>query len=63
MEIRKILADLVGERTRIARAIAALEALDSTEASAPRARPAATAAAKPPAKRGLTRPGAGACRP
>ena len=56
MEIRKILADLKEERNRIARAIAALEALDSTDASVPRGRPAATAKAaqKQPGKRGLT---------
>jgi hypothetical protein len=56
MEIRKILADLVGERNRIARAIAALEALDGTGVSVPRGRPAAAAKAAPkqPRKRGLT---------
>ena len=56
MEIRKILADFVRERNRITRAIAALEALSSTEASAPRGRPATTAKAAPkqPSKRGLT---------
>jgi len=56
MDTRKILADLVGERNRIARAIAALEVLDSTEASVPRGRPAtiAKAAPKQPGKRGLT---------
>jgi hypothetical protein len=56
MEIRKILADLKEERNRIVRAIAALEMLDSTEASVPRGRPATTAKAAPkqPSKRGLT---------
>jgi hypothetical protein len=56
MEIRKIIADLTAQRNRIARAIAALEALDSTDASVPRGRPATTAKADPkqPRKRGLT---------
>jgi len=56
MEIRKLLADLIGERNRVARAIAALEALSGTDASAPRGRPAmiAKAAPKQPSKRGLT---------
>ena len=56
MELRKILAGLKAERNRIARAIAAVEALDSTDASVPRGRPATTAKAAPkqPSKRGLT---------
>ena len=56
MEIRKILVDLIGERNRIARAIAAVEALGSTGASVRRGRPPATAKAAPkqPSKRGLT---------
>jgi hypothetical protein len=56
MEIRKIIADLTAQRNRIARAIVALEALDSTDASISRGRPATTAKATPkqPRKRGLT---------
>jgi hypothetical protein len=56
MEIRKIIADLTGQRNRIARAIAALEGLDSINASVSRGRPATTAKAAPkqPSKRGLT---------
>jgi len=56
MELRKILAGLKAERNRIARAIAAVEALDSTGASVRRGRPAtaAKAAPKQPGKRGLT---------
>jgi hypothetical protein len=59
MEIRKIVADLKRERVRIARAIAALEALESIDASIPRGRPASTAKAVPkqPGKRGLTAAG------
>jgi hypothetical protein len=55
MEIRRIIADLTGQRNRIARAIVALEALDS-DAFVPRGRPATTAKAAPkqPRKRGLT---------
>ena len=55
MEIRKILADLKGERNRIARAVAALEVLGSIGGSVPRGRPAEAAKAAPkPGKRGLT---------
>jgi hypothetical protein len=56
MEIRKIISDLTAQRNRIARAIVALEALDSTDASISRGRPATTAKAAPkqPRKRGLT---------
>jgi len=56
MELRKILVGLKAERNRIARAIAAVEALDSTGASVRRGRPATAAKASPkqPGKRGLT---------
>jgi hypothetical protein len=56
MEIRKILADLKGERNRIVQAIAALEVLGSIGASVFRGRPAETAKAalNQPGKRGLT---------
>jgi len=56
MELREILVGLKAERNRIARAIAAVEALDSTGASVRRGRPAtaAKAAPKQPGKRGLT---------
>lgn len=56
MEIRKIIADLTAQRNRIARAIVALEALDSTDSSVSRGHPATTlkAAPKQPRKRGLT---------
>jgi len=59
MEIRKILADLVGERNRIARAIAALEALGGISVSVPsgRAATAAPAAPKQLRRRGLTTAG------
>ena len=56
MEIRKILADLIGERNRIARAIAALWRWTARKLPFPRGRPAAAAKAAPkqPGKRGLT---------
>ncbi len=55
MEIRKILADLIGERNRIVRAIDALLALDGTGVSVSGGRPAAAKVApKKAGRRGLT---------
>ena len=54
MEIRKILADLIGERNRIVRAIDALLALDGTEVSVTGGRAAAKAVPKKAGRRGLT---------